>query len=454
MSIKRGFLSSHLLLSLVFFVPLFLAACNSYGPHSVVFWTSITDDIDFKAQQHIVAAFEKANPDLHVNLVRAPSTGTGDATSLITSARGGVGPDVFLIDRFTVAQQASIGLLNDLSSYASKESGLDKQYLPFAWQEATYQGHPYGLPMDTDARALYYNKKMLRDAGVNPDVLNPSHGPPSLQLVEQIADKVNHLDNHGAYDRLGFDPSNDQGFFSTWQLDFGAKFYNQQSCQLTPTEAAQQQAYQFMYDWSKHLGPQKQSTFWATYEPANMLPSQNPLFINRFALDISGDWQLANIKEYAPKLDYGVTYLPIPQGRKTPFTWSGGFSLVMPAGVHNPDGAWRFMRFMAGPDGQRIYTKESSHMPTWAPLLNEKSLYTPDHLFFVNLLRYSVSRPPLPIGLQLNDEYSAAQQAVTLNTDKPQSVLQRISHRLQPMLDQYCPVKLNGWSPYPVGSSS
>src|ERR1700753_2518246 len=107
-----------------FLLTIMLSACSLTGarnPHEVVFWTTMTDPVMTGVQQDIIKAFERENPDLHVRMVGMPSSTAGDATSLITAVRGGSPPDVYMLDRFSVNQQASIGLLTNLVPYIAKE---------------------------------------------------------------------------------------------------------------------------------------------------------------------------------------------------------------------------------------------------------------------------------------------------------------------------------------------
>jgi ABC-type glycerol-3-phosphate transport system substrate-binding protein len=200
------------------------------------------------------------------------------------------------------------------------------------------------------------------------------------------------------------------------------------------------QAFKLMYDWAKDMGAQKVQTYLATYLPAAAPPAQYPFYTGQLAMTISGDWQLSNIQEYAPKLNYGMTYIPRVSGH-TPFTWSGGFAAVMPKGAGNPAGAYRFMRFMTGPEGQHIYTQVTAHMPTWAALLKDDSLFSGNHKFIRAMLSYAQSRVPLPVGAQLSDEFDSAQDKVVLNVATPEQALQDVYNRVQPQLQQYCPLQ-------------
>jgi len=79
-------------------------------------------------------------------------------------------------------------------------------------------------------------------------------------------------------------------------------------------------------------------------------------------------------------------------------------------------------------------------MPTWKALLTDKSLFSGRHVFLKNMLRYARSRPSLPVGAQLSDEFDTAQQKVVLNAATPLQALQTVYKRVQPQLQQYCPV--------------
>ena len=48
--------------------------------------------------------------------------------------------------------------------------------------------------------------------------------------------------------------------------------------------------------------------------------------------------------------------------------------------------AMKFMKYIAGPEGQAVYTKESTHLPTLNALLADASLYDEQHKEFLELL--------------------------------------------------------------------
>ena len=155
----------------------------------VKFWTSHTPP-DSDVLTKIVNNFNTANADICVKMTIVKGSET-DIAKLLTAIRGGVAPDVYMADRFTVPQRAAEGALDDITAEAGN---LKDQHLPFAWNETQYKGKTYALPFDTDARALWYNKDLITAAGEDPAQLDISKGAPTIDTVVKIADKISKKD--------------------------------------------------------------------------------------------------------------------------------------------------------------------------------------------------------------------------------------------------------------------
>jgi len=401
----------------------------------VTFWNTSTDPIDLKGYARIVDSFNKANPDVKVKMVQVVGAET-DSAKLMSAVAGGTGPDVYLLDRFTVAERASSGLLTNLDSYVKADAGLSAKYLPFAWKETQFKGSTYALPFDTDVRMLYYRKDMLKAAGVDLAQFDPKNGPISSKRIMEIVSKVNKTDGTGAYTQVGFIPWYGQGWHYTWGYAYGGKFADATGCQVTPTDAGVTAGFQFLADASKALDPQKAQAFLSTYAAPTNPPAQDPFITGKMALEVTGDWMIANIKEYAPNMQWGVTYIPTPDGKKV--SWSGGWSAVIPKGAKNVDGAYKFIKYMTGEAGQSIYVKDTKHFPTYKSLLSVNSLYGPDQQFERALLPSSLSRPNLPVGALYWDELTRAQNTVVLGQGDPASALATAKSRVQSRLNRFC----------------
>jgi len=93
------------------------------------------------------------------------------------------------------------------------------------------------------------------------------------------------------------------------------------------------------------------------------------------------------------------------------------------------------MKYIAGPDGQKVYTKESTHLPTLKALQADTSLYDPAHAQFLALLPTAKSRPPLAVGAAYWDALTSAMGSVELNTKQPMDALKEVETAVQPQLD-------------------
>lgn len=413
-----------------------LPGCNS-GTTQALFWTShVPPDTD--SMKNIVDAFNKQSTTTCVKMVAVPGSET-DIAKLTTAVRGGTGPDIYELDRFTVAERAAAGVLEDLTPFGA--AGMSSNYLDFAWKEAIFKGKPYALPFDTDARALFYNKDLLQAAGVDASALDISKGAPTIDTIRTMANKLNKKDASGKYTVIGFVPNLSQGWHYTWGFAYGGSFFDGSSCKVTPDDPKIVQAFKDMYwDWSGALGVDAMQTFISTYAPANLPTEQDAFLTGHIGFVVTGPWVLSWFPKYQPNLHYGITYIPIPRQGDQPATWAGGWSVVIPKNAKNGKGGFEFMKYFAGEPGQRVYTKETQHMPTWKTLLTDNSLYQGDLSLFVKLLPTAHSRPALPVGSLYWDQLTVAQDAALRHSKDPGAALKQAATTTNDKLQQFCPI--------------
>jgi ABC-type glycerol-3-phosphate transport system substrate-binding protein len=80
----------------------------------IVFWCDFVAN-DFANVKAVADGYNAQATGAKVNLVQIPQGEETDVTKLMTAVRGGTGPDIYFLDRFTVAQRAGDGVLQDLS---------------------------------------------------------------------------------------------------------------------------------------------------------------------------------------------------------------------------------------------------------------------------------------------------------------------------------------------------
>jgi len=228
-------------------------SAEAYGQTQLkLFLPSSLDAHEKTAYQKAAEAFGQKNPSIKVNVEVVPGSET-DVAKLMTAVRSGAGPDLAVIDRITIAQRAAAGLLTDLTALIKKEAkDLSQEYSTGPWQEVSYQNKVYALPTNTDARVLFYNKQILKEAGIDLTEFDPARGPIAPDRFKEIALKLNQTDSSGAYTRIGFVPWLEQGWGYTWGYAFGGNFFDFAGCKVTASDPGVIKAYQFLYDWAKH----------------------------------------------------------------------------------------------------------------------------------------------------------------------------------------------------------
>lgn len=122
---------------------------------------AIWDIAQRPAMEQIIAAFNEEYPNVTVNIAVTPFADY--FTKLQTQGSGGDLPDVFMMNGPNFQLYASEGMLQDVSDLP----GFDASNYPEAMNNLyTLDGVQYAVPKDFDTIGLWYNKRILEEAGV------------------------------------------------------------------------------------------------------------------------------------------------------------------------------------------------------------------------------------------------------------------------------------------------
>lgn len=400
-----------------------------------------------QVEQDVITAFSKTHPDITIQVSQVPSNGQGDASSAITAVRGRTGPDLYFMDRFNAPQFASLGLLEPIDRLIEEHEGVApakfmSQWIKFSSDELFYDGHDYGLPLYCDTRGLFFNRGLAREAGVDLELLDPANGPMTFDQLWEISDQVNVQDARGTYERVAWIPWDEQASLLMWAMAFGVDFFADSSCSMTLDSPQMLEVARTYRSWVERLDYARLDAFKATYQPPNAPPTQTSFFSDRQLFQISGPWSVKSIQEYKPDMDWGVTHLPVAQAGDLPFNWAGGQSLTMPTGSSMSEAAWEFMRFYAGPEGQKILCPGISFLPTHREAVADPGSTAPGLEFFTDQMAVTRSRPPLPVGTKLWDAMFTMQGQLEHNSQSPEDAVTEAQNYVDPTMQQFCPFRL------------
>lgn len=134
----------------------------------ILLWTPVEAG---DAVRVAIEEFERRHPEYDVMLgTSSVRDATADPTRFLLGVAGGSPPDLIHFDRFAVVEWASRGTFADLTPFIEADrdrpDGInpDHFYRP-PWEEGSYDGKVYAVPITVDARAMYYSRDALIRAG-------------------------------------------------------------------------------------------------------------------------------------------------------------------------------------------------------------------------------------------------------------------------------------------------
>ena len=90
---------------------------------------------------------------------------------LMLATGGGVPPDVAGVAGKTLPTYAENNALTPLDRLAARHGISREQYIDVFWRICSYRGHLWALPTTPGCLALIWNKKLFREAGLDPTSL-------------------------------------------------------------------------------------------------------------------------------------------------------------------------------------------------------------------------------------------------------------------------------------------
>lgn len=403
-------------------VMVFALASTAAAKTTLDIWVAMTNT-DYDAFAKLVEEYERLNPDIDINPLQIP-TGETNLQKLLTAIAGGTAPDAMVyFDRFNTAQWAAQGALMPITRFIEQSSVISADdYYPAAWDEVNFKGDVYGLPFETDARGLFYNKGLFREAG-----LDPERPPRTWEELEAMNRKLTKKNAEGGYDVIGFIPWENQGWLYTWGWLAGGEFYDPETRKVTLTDPNIVRALQWQVDFAKEYDVTQVSSFQAGFGTMSM----NPFVAGKLAMIVTGPWDLVYFRQYNESLDFGVAPLPYPENGGVPCTWAGGHSNIIPRGAKHPEEAYKFLEWLSTGDQLAYWNLETNHIPTIRSVAERKEFVSDPLLkVFIDMLPNAKNRPVIPVGQTLWDQLVAATEKARYGQATPLEALREAERRV------------------------
>jgi len=286
----------------------------------------------------VVEAFNKCHPRIRVHSLFTPND-LSNNQKFFTAVAAQKPPDAIFVDGQQTAAWAAQGALEPLDKWLRRDGVSCEDYFAPCWDQNEYEGKAWALTFCADPNfAFVWNKKAFREVG-----LDPEKPPRTIEEVDRYNDILTKRSGDKII-RMGIIPwaqfGNANSIF-TWGWAFGGSFYDPGSHKVTADNPDVEKALKWMVSYARRYDVTKINAFSSGFGSRD----QNPFYIGIVAMECLHISQIEDIREYAPNLDYGITYIPAPAGGEQHSSWVGGWCLAVPKGSKHPEAAWEFIRW-------------------------------------------------------------------------------------------------------------
>lgn len=375
----------------------------------------------------LVADFNATHPDITVE----PSYGGNLFTmrdKLLTAIAGQAAPDVAQIDQFWSSELAQAGAIVRMQNFIDADPDIDKNdILDKAWETATYNGEIWSMPFSLSNIALYYNKALFEEAGLDPEK------PPATwdDLVKvgtaltQDSDGDGTVDQWGLWFPLKINEGNVYYWFAfLWQA--GGQIFNADLTRAEFNGPAGIEALQFWSDLvHKHgivpLAPPEQG-----FENGKVaMTFASTARLNRY-LDALGSDKL------------GMAPMP---GHVRRATGIGGANLAILSTAKDRQAAWEFVKWMTSPETNLRWSMETGYLPLRQSVIESEAYQTylekePRARIILEQMPDAIVRPNIPAYAPASREVGLAIEDVLFNDADPQTALDAAAEKANALLEQ------------------
>lgn len=297
----------------------------------------------------LIEQFEAENPDITVKHSNFPYAQY--RTKVAAAVPAGQGPDVVQLYYGWLKDYLKADLLVPLPADAFPQSEVEDEFFPIV-SAMEVDGAYWGMPTAVRSLALFYNKTLFEEAGLDPD------SPPATydEMIE-AAKKITQRDGGGNLLVAGMTAAPTSQDHHWWRegliRQFGGQPYSDDNCTVAYNDDAGRAALQAYVD------------LFDTYEVTDygfMDESQAAFAAGRAGMHIDGSFRLGTFSG-VDGLDWAVAPLPSHNGIPSNFAsyWVNGISKK--AEGEKLEAAVKFLQFITSEDAMQLWVETVGELP-------------------------------------------------------------------------------------------
>jgi multiple sugar transport system substrate-binding protein len=364
----------------------------------------------------LIPKFESENPGIKVNAVSHEWAELHD--KVLVSASSASLPDVARCDIAWLPEFQKMGILVALDQEMPNFADVASTLLDSAMSTAKIAGATYGLALNTNTKILFYNVKMLEDAGIAV--------PATMDELVAAIKKIAGTNANGQQVWGWNEPA-----LAGWNLcpfiwSFGGALTSDDQTVATGyiNSPATVKAVETLADLYKAGA--------LTGFNSGDIPMTDGFGTGRYAMMLEGPWKTAELKGAYPDVAYGMA--PIPVGVGGSVSVLGGEDIAM-FNTANKEAAWKFMQFMTSEFAETEMAK-SGQIPVNKAALESDTVKNAPFAPFLEAIKTAKARPTVASWSEIDNELNIAVTAVVNGEKTAQAAMDELAAKVDALLKQ------------------
>ncbi|MBV8457259.1 MAG: sugar ABC transporter substrate-binding protein [Acetobacteraceae bacterium] len=300
-----------------------------------------------------VDAFEKANPNIKVQLINA-GQGLAEYVKLRNALKAGTGaPDVVQVEFYMVRSFREVHGLTDIAAYVSKNRD---DYVPWAWAQVSEGNQVYALPWDSGPMGLIYRKDIFDAHQIEPPATWDAFAEAALKLHKDAPDvfltDAMFTDGGwctGIFWQAGWRPFDVKGDTITIRINDDAAKKTCAFWQKLLDAKAVDTGAAFTTEWYESFDRGRYATW--------ISAAWGPVFLTQFAKSSSGKWRAAAMPQWQP-------------GGHVSSNWGGSTLAVTKQSKHPKEAVTLISWMLARPQEAEVFSSNQFLFPTLKAVLD------------------------------------------------------------------------------------